>query len=101
MIKQLSTTTILLTTIVLAGCQTSSAIKSASADGMTNMFSCDKIETTFEAYDQDRNSFAKLEGITSMIGIDSSSFDNTQAASYYNTVKSGVNSALALKGCTL
>ncbi|MBU2869452.1 hypothetical protein [Colwellia sp. E2M01] len=101
MFKKLICTSIVLSTVALAGCQTSSAIKSASADGMSNMLTCDKIENTFDAYEQDKTSFSKLEAITSMVGIDSSSFDNTQAASYYNTVKSGVNSALAMKGCNV
>jgi len=100
MIKKLNISIIALAAIALAGCQTGSAIKNASADGMLNMLTCEKIATTFDAYDQDKSSFAALEQITSMVGIDSSTFDTSQAASYFGTVKTGVNTALMIKGCS-
>ena len=101
MIKKISTGIIALTSLLLVGCQTSNAIKNASADGMANMLTCEKIATTFDAYDQDKNSFAALEQITGMVGIDSSSFDSSKTASYFGMVKTGVNTALMLKGCSV
>jgi hypothetical protein len=101
MIKQLTTGIIVLSTLLLVGCQTSSAIKNASTDGMANMFTCDKIATAFAAYDQDKSSFSALEQITGMIGIDSSNFDSSKTASYFGNVKIGVNTALMLKGCSV
>ena len=100
MIRKISIGIIALSSLVLVGCQTATAIKNASADGIVNMLTCDKIETTFAAYDQDKSSFSALEQITSMVGIDSSSFEKSQAASYFSTVKTGVNTALMLKGCS-
>ncbi|PKG80972.1 hypothetical protein CXF85_19595 [Colwellia sp. 75C3] len=100
MIKKISTSIIALTTVFLVGCQTSNAIKNAAADGMANMFTCEKIATAFDAYDQDKNSFPALEQITGMIGIDSSNLDSSKTASYFGNVKTGVNTALMLKGCS-
>jgi len=99
MIKIMNISAMVLSVALLAGCQTSNAIKNASSDGMANMFTCDKIETTFDAYDKDKNSFPALQQITDMVGIDSSSFDRSNTASYFGMVKSGVNTALMLKGC--
>ena len=100
MIKQISTGIIVITSILLFGCQTSNAIKTASADGMANMLTCEKIATTFDAYDQDKNSFSALEKMTDMVGINSSTFDTSAAASYFGMVKTGVNTSLMLKGCS-
>lgn len=90
-----------LTATLLMGCQTSNAIRSASSDGMANMFTCEKIATTFDAYDKDKNSFPALQQITNMVGIDSSNFDSSNTASYFGMVKTGVNTALMLKGCSV
>jgi hypothetical protein len=35
-----------------------------------------------------------------MIGIDSNNFDSSKTASYFGNVKTGVNTALMLKGCS-
>ena len=99
MIKIVNISIVALTAVLLTGCQTSNAIKNASSDGMANMFTCDKIEMTFDAYDQDKNSFPALQQITDMVGIDSSNFDSSNTASYFGMVKTGVNTALMLKGC--
>jgi len=100
MIKIVNISIVALTAVLLTGCQTSNAIKNASSDGMADMFTCDKIETTFDAYDQDKNSFPALQQITDMVGIDSSNFDSSNTASYFGMVKTGVNTALMLKGCS-
>lgn len=99
MIKNISTCVIALASTLLIGCQTSNALHMASADGMSNMFTCEKIQTTFDAYDQDKNSFPALEEITGMIGIDSNNFDSSKTSSYFSQIKTGVNTALMLKGC--
>ncbi|MFQ3312626.1 MAG: hypothetical protein ACI8SC_001808 [Colwellia sp.] len=101
MIKTISTSIIALSTVLLVGCQTSNAIKSATENGMADMFTCEKIATAFDAYDQDKNSFLALEQITGMIGIDSSNFDSSKTASYFSNVKTGVNTVLMLKGCSV
>ena len=86
--------------MLLVGCQTTNAIQSASADGMGKMFTCEKIATAFDAYDQDKSSFSALEQITGMVGIDSKNIDSSKAASYFGNIKTGVNTALMLKGCS-
>ncbi len=83
--------------MLLVGCQTSNAIKSAAGDVIANMFRCEKIAT---AYDQDKNSFPALEQITGIIGIDSCNFDSSKTASYFGNVKTGVNKVLMLKYCS-
>ena len=67
---------------------------------MANMFTCEKIATAFDAYDQDKNSFPALERITGIIGIDSCNFDSSKTASYFGNVKTGVNKFLMLKYCS-
>lgn len=101
MIKKMNISVVAPTAILLMGCQTSNAIRSASSDGMANMFTCDKIETAFDAYDKDKNSFYALQQITKMVGIDSSNFDSSKTVSYFGMVKTGVNTALMLKGCSV
>ncbi|MDX2369373.1 MAG: hypothetical protein QNK36_13400 [Colwellia sp.] len=99
MVKKISTCIVALTAMLLIGCQTSNAIRSASSDGMANMFTCEKVAIAFNAYDQDKDSFYALQQITGMVNIDDSNLDSSKTASYFGMVKTGVNTALLLKGC--
>jgi hypothetical protein len=100
MLKKVHVTIIALAIVFLSGCETSNAVRQASTEGLANMFTCDNIATAFSAYDKDKSSFIALQEVTKMAGIDSSAFDSSDAASYFSMVKTGVNTALMLKGCS-
>lgn len=85
--------------LLLAGCETGSHIRNASAGGAAGLFSCQQISGAFAAYDRDRHSWSALKNIAAMTGLDTARLESAKPASYYEQVKNSANIALLVQGC--
>ncbi|MFO8142175.1 MAG: hypothetical protein R6T87_09895 [Marinobacter sp.] len=84
----------------LAGCQTSTSISSAAADG--DGITCGKIYQAFSAYQQDRKSAVAWAQLSQLISPAAGNYANMGVetdARYYDQIKATTDIALAIRGC--
>lgn len=88
------------TTALLAGCQTSTYMTSAAADG--DGVTCAKIYQAFDSYESDRQSASALAELGTLVSPAAGSYANmgvNQASKYYEEIKASANIALTIRGC--
>jgi hypothetical protein len=85
--------------VTLTACQTATELQNASSKGLANIYSCGQINAAFAAYESDKTSFAALEQIAEMSGLVINKSTETDASSYYESIKSAASVALLVQGC--
>lgn len=88
------------TTLLLAGCQTSGHMTSAATNG--DGVTCSEIYQAFNAYQQDRQSAQALQQLTQLISPTAGSLAAqgiSSAERYYGQAKASANVALAIRSC--
>lgn len=89
-----------LAAVALTGCQTSSHLSSAAADG--NGVTCSAINQAFTAYQQDRQSAEAWTQLAQLISPTAGNYADMgvkTAARYYEQIKATTDLALAVRGC--
>jgi hypothetical protein len=85
--------------VTLTACQTATELHNASSKGLANIYSCGQINAAFAAYEADKTSFAALEKIAAMSGLVVERSTETDASSYFDSIKSAASVALLAQGC--
>ena len=91
---------VFLAAAALAGCQTSSQVSSAAADG--DGISCRQINQAFAAYQQDRQSAEAWTQLAQLISPAAGNYADMgvkTAARYYDQIKATTDLAVAVRGC--
>lgn len=97
---KLKSTMLVLAATALAGCQTSSHVSSAAADG--DGITCSKINQAFTAYQQDRQSAEAWTQLAQLISPTAGNYADmgvNTASRYYDQIKATTDLALAVRGC--
>ena len=84
---------------LLSGCQTATELQKGSSGGLQTMASCEQIQSTFNAYQQDRQSIDALRQIAGITNTNIQSVTPDTVANYYPLIKNTINVALLVKGC--
>ena len=90
-------TLIILSTIALASCESSTAVMGASEKGL-GALSCGEIQNVFGAFERDRNSVAAAKQLGLAINLPYTA--GTDLGGYYELAKTTANVALMAQGCT-
>ncbi|MFT5812554.1 MAG: hypothetical protein ACI9VT_000289 [Psychroserpens sp.] len=85
--------------LILTACQTVTELQNAYSKGLANVYSCGQINAAFAAYEADKTSFAALKQIAAMSGLVIEKSLETDASSYYDSIKSAASVALLVQGC--
>ncbi|MDF1820726.1 MAG: hypothetical protein P1U64_04100 [Alcanivoracaceae bacterium] len=86
--------------LLLSGCQTGTYMSSAATDG--DGVTCAEIYQAFQTYEQDRQSAAAWQQLSTLISPEAGAVaarGAEKAAQYYESTKASVNLALAVRGC--
>jgi len=91
----------LLSVLFASGCETMTALNDARTKGLANSYSCAQINTAFDAYEADKNSFSALKEVASTSGLNlgQTPIPQIDVSSYYDKAKAAANIALLTQGC--
>jgi len=90
---------LILISVALTACQTTTELQNAYSKGLANSYSCEQINAAFDAYDADKSSFTELKQIAEMSGMEIEQGAGVTASSYFEDVKAAANLALIVQGC--